>query len=302
MTAAEKVEDIKEEQNLIPPASDEEELETEISDDNEEESEPIDLKGASETVREKIQEKVEKLEEFREENIFLGQQLSKPDLEQFQDNGIFASLPKVNGQLPYIGNIMLYHATDDQVEHAINAIDSREDLSAAQKRDVIRKIERYRGAFEDRKAQYEKQVEKNLQNAWQQEWAAVEEGFKKGLPDLDQDDIKNVWEWCKAQMGNSRKTKAACDASFDAKFELAVKAIRMLGIDKKLGKALSAEDRPEPPPIGKGGSRGLQRGAANAPSFTRAQLQKLLAHPEKVDSKTMAAINKALVEGRIKEK
>lgn len=300
MTTAEKVETLNEDQDLIPPEI--EENDQEVAPEGEEDAAPIDLKEASETVRENIQEKVEKLEEFREENIFLGKQLAKPDLAQFQDDGIFASLPKVSGQLPYIGNVMLYHATDDQVEQAINSIDAREDLGAAQKRDIIRKIERYRGAFEDRKAQYEKQVENNLQNAWQQEWAAVEEGFKKGLPDLAQDDIKDVWEWCKVQMSNSRKTKAACDASFDAKFELAVKAIRMLGIDKKLGKALSAEDRPEPPPVGKGGSRGVQRGAANAPTFTRSQLQKLMAHPEKVDEKTMAAINKALAEGRIKDK
>jgi hypothetical protein len=275
--------------------------EEEIEEPEAEETPAIDLKEKVAAIQETLQEKAEKIEQLREDSVFLSKQIVTPDAEQFDKGGIYEDLPKW-----YLGQKLLYQASQAEIDRAIQWIENDPELSESDKRQKLRTIDKALAVFEDRKIQYQKQNDKSLNDLNVQEWQQVELGFKDpktGIKGLTQEHIKKVWDWCVAEMSASRSVKARCDASFDAKLNLAVKAIRVLGIDKELGKDLSGEDRLDiDVPVGQPASRGTKRGASTAPTFTRKQLAEFAKNPAKVDEKLMAQINKAMAEGRIKDK
>ena len=275
--------------------------EEEIQEQETRESTPeIDLKTVASTIQETLQDKVEQIQQIREENTFLSKQVVVPDASQFEKGGLYEDLPQW-----FLGQTLIYQASEYQVNQAISQIENDPGLSESEKRQRLRTIDKALAVYEDRKNQYSKQIAQNLDNTNVQEWQAVELGFKDsktGIKGIEKY-IPEIWEWCKAEMASSRVTKAKCEASFDEKFKLAVKAIRALGIDKKLGKDLSGEDRPGiSVPVGQAGNRGTKRGAESAPTFTRKQLAELTKNPAKVDEKLMEQINKAMAEGRIRDK
>lgn len=278
--------------------SDAEDGEEEGSEDGQGQHEAVDLSAAVTSVQEIFETKTEEINDLRETNKFLEAQLQKPDVDQFKDDGLYKGLPVL-----YLGKTLLYHATPSEVDAAINQIEASDTLTAADKRNLIRQIDTNLAKFEDRKTQQEAHIKANINNLNTQEWQQVELGFtdkKHGIKGIEKH-IPEIWDWCVNKMKSNPAIKAKCESSAAEKFQLAVRAIRALGIDKKLGKDLSGEDGQKGEiPFGKGGSKGVARGSGKEPTFTRAQLQELLKNPEKVDDKQMEAIEKAMAAGRIK--
>lgn len=278
--------------------ADSEDGEAEGSEDEQAGNEPVDLSEAVTSVQEIFETKTEEIADIRETNKFLERQLEKPDLEQFKEDGLYKGLPVL-----HLGKTLLYHATPAEVEAAIAHIENYDQLSAAEKRNLIRQIDTNLAKFEDRKNQQEAHIKNNLKNINVQEWQQVELGFtdkKHGIKGIEKH-IPEIWDWCLKKMESNPAIKAKCESSAAEKFSLAVRAIRVLGIDKKLGKDLSGEDGQKGEiPFGKGGAKSLSRGSGKEPTYTREQLRELLKHPEKVDDKQMEQIEKAMAAGRIK--
>jgi hypothetical protein len=287
------------EQDPLKPADDatEENNETDTEDgDDEGDDETVSLDEKLPAIQDSAIDNSSKIAQFREDSAYILKQLDTPDVSQFETNGLYRNL------VPHkLGDKLLYTCSQSEIDRSISDIRNSE-LPDPEKYRRLHAIESAMAVFNDRKAQLKEAYKGNFSQANLLEWQQVELSFtdeKKGIPGIKAH-IPEIWKWCQEQMADSPSLRAKCEDSIAEKVKLTSRAIRELGIDKKLKTGSENERATVSVPAGNAGAKATKRGSSKEPSFTRAQLAEFNKNPSKVSDAMMARIDRAIELGRIK--